>query len=468
MKKLSIFWLVIICLIAASCVQSIDYSQSIIDPEKVQLTPDEMTSLAFTEKAELSDSEICWMVEEFGKAQGTTMTRSITPVNIRISRKTYLNPHGEFTEMKAATRAGESAEELTAPIVEVEFTQEGKEGMAVVSSDARHPSVIAYIPETGPENILKVTGADRLLYAAKSSYLYKLIRAKELADSLQETTLNKISNKLGIPVKDITYSKVKHNIQVADQQTRTSPITNPFEAGIQPDNEQTIWPLVQVEWGQDAPYNSWFQQNGYFGKVRVYADNGSYMDVDGPYPVGCVNVAIGQMLTYYKNRIQITNNVTYSPDWNKIVAGQADTQIYDLMIYLYRLNHTYPVKDDYSGVVLSSNVDEKDMMATMNKYFKFDPKFKFNPDWAWDSLKKKHLMLMLTSDHAFLLDGMLIAYFRSMTRELLKTRDVYWHANLGWGGPGNGFYQLQKDTHVFFDSVKAWDYNIDYLCDIHL
>ena len=56
----------------------------------------------------------------------------------------------------------------------------------------------------------------------------------------------------------------------------------------------------------------------------------------------------------------------------------------------------------------------------MNKYFNYKPKASFNGDLAWAALRAGRLIMMLTSDHAFIISGMLITEKSIVTRQLVK------------------------------------------------
>lgn len=62
------------------------------------------------------------------------------------------------------------------------------------------------------------------------------------------------------------------------------------------------------------------------------------------------------------------------------------------------------------------------------------------------SLRNKHPVLMLTTDHAFIISGLLITEKAGTTRQLVKTNDVYWHANFGWANETTGYYQLDRES----------------------
>ena len=54
-------------------------------------------------------------------------------------------------------------------------------------------------------------------------------------------------------------------------------------------------------------------------------------------------------------------------------------------------------KKDWDGAVLESGVSEENMLNTMNKFFKYNPKAPFDGDQVWASLRNNNPVLMLTN-----------------------------------------------------------------------
>lgn len=177
-----------------------------------------------------------------------------------------------------------------------------------------------------------------------------------------------------------------------------------------------------------------------------------------------------------RGKYEVITNMTFTPDWSLITktpklddqgaGGVIDAQ--RLILNLYIENKTTS-KKDWDGAVIASEVSEENMLKTMNKYFKYQPKNAFNADMAWAALREKHLVLMLTSDHAFIISGILVTEKAIATRQLVKTNDVYWHANLGWADECTGYYKLDSNANAYFDAngVQQWDYKMDYLNNIY-
>lgn len=67
--------------------------------------------------------------------------------------------------------------------------------------------------------------------------------------------------------------------------------------------------------------------------------------------------------------------------------------------------------------------------------------------------------------HAFILDG--FAYWRPQTRYLVKNFDFYFHTNMGWGGYYDGFYLVNKDLSITFDTSNgSYDRNFSMIYNI--
>lgn len=113
-----------------------------------------------------------------------------------------------------------------------------------------------------------------------------------------------------------------------------------------------------------------------------------------PVPVGCVNVALAQIMGYthqkYTPPLTFTlpnSSMTYMPNFIKMtqkpsindLKGQPVQQVQYLMLNFYNMNKTTS-KKDWDGAVVESGVSEEDMLNTMNRFFKYNPKAKFDGD----------------------------------------------------------------------------------------
>ena len=465
-----------------------DITEDVISQKKIKLNQNEVLSISYDETKDLDDKTLFNMISSFSELQGGNVTRS-NAASFKIVKESFINKEGEFKEQEQATRAI-SNDDITSKICEIEFSNGSSIGRAVVSANASFPSIIAFMPQCSSEKMLEKTGASELLHASKASYLYNTIKMKELVDSLRLPTLERISKELSLPINDISYDKIKDYITVTDVESTTR-ATNTVQIGdikMQILKNKSIFPLVNTNWGQEYPYNGWFANivwDGLQDWVRTADGKKNFTSV----PAGCVNIAIAQMMTYtHRYRIpqiefpiprdkgSLIIDMKFIPNWFEMTktpklddqgaGGVIDAQ--RLILDLYIENNTKS-KKDWEEAVISSEVSEKDMLNSMNRYFKYQAKNAFNADMAWAALREKHLVLMLTSDHAFIISGILVTEKAIATRQLVKTNDVYWHANLGWANECTGYYKLDSNAHAYFDAngVQQWDYKMDYLNNIY-
>ena len=451
------------------------------DKKKIELTKNEVLSIAWDDAKELSDKDLLDIVGSFSAMENNGTTRS-NATSLKITKRTYINKEGEFDKQALASRAAHAKDDIISEICEVEFNNKTAKGKAVVATNAQLPSVLAYIPNIGNESVMEQSGANELLHASKASYLYRVTKTKELVDSLKLPTLQKISKELQIPINEITYDKIKDYIVLTDASNASTRVTavQGQPAGIAK-LSSSIDPYIKTNWGQDEPYNGCFSWDE---KKVDWVRTGSNGKTKKAVPVGCVNVAIAQLMGYTHLRVYhplifhfpgAPATHTFQPDFFRMTAkptiqevpGAGADHIKYLMFDLYDINKTTSQKAQ-DGAVIGSEVSEENMLNTMNKYFKYNPKSAFNGDQVWASLRNKNPILMLTKDHAFIISGILITEKSSQTRQLVKTNDVYWHANFGWADAATGYYQLDHNANTYFEAngTKEWCYKNDCIKNI--
>lgn len=475
MNTLKIILLITIAFITVSC--SNDNDNQLFDDHKVGLSRNEILSISYYDAKELTEEDAIKLVSSFSKVINNEATRS-TATSFKVTKKTYINEEGEFEDEGTATRASAQSNVVTSEICEITFKNGSDSGLAVVATDKRRPAVIAYIPKYNVES-MKKNGAAELLQSAKATYLYEAITTKELVDSLRIPTLEKISNELKMPIEDVTYERIKDYVIITDAtpSTRVSAVQEDYFYNIQVLNT-SILPLVTTNWGQDYPYNEYFTQRNHMDWVADGRGGCNYAAV----PAGCVNIALAQIMTYTLRSSNKTfpipgTSQSFIPNWSLMtkkpkiddpgISGTGRIDATRVICALYEMNNTTSDKDDY-GWVTGSSVSESSMLNTMNKYLLYDSKASFNGDAAWASLRSSNPVLMLTKDHAFIISGILITEKQYNTRELVKTNDVYWHANFGWGDNDTGYYKLDHNANTRFDAggKQEWCYKNEYIKNI--
>lgn len=457
-----------------------DVDQLPADQKMVKLSKNEVLSISYDDAKELSDNDIFKMVGDFANAANDGIeTKAAAPSSFKIAKKTYINKEGEFEDKVQATKAAVDEADITSTIYEVEFENGSHTGLAVIATDAKLPSIIAFIPNKGSETTMDLSGANDLLRASKASYLYKAIKTKEMVDSLCQPTLKKISEELDIAVNEISYEKIKNNILLtdADISTKSTPI-HEAPTGVQV-QLSTIWPLVKTNWGQEAPYNGYFYEKELVDWVRTGTNGKERKAV----PVGCVNVALAQLMGCAYDKIAPPqfiipgSQVAYMPQFpymtekpylDQLPSTTGRMHIQYLMVNLYEMNKTTS-KKDWDGAVVESSVTEENMLRTMEQLFKFNTKKAFDGDLVWSSLRNKNPVLALTPTHAFIISGILITEKASLTRQLVKTNDVYWHANLGWADEATGYYQLDESANTYFETgggLNVWSQSMETINNV--
>ena len=454
-----------------------DSSDDLSGRKMVRLSKNEVLSISYDDAKELNENDIFEIVGSFINAENDGVTKSVAS-SFQITKKTFINKNGEFENKEIATKASNVSDDITSAICEVEFNNGSNTGLAVVASDAKLPSVIAFVPNKGSDFAMEHSGANELLQASKASYLYKAIKTRELVDSLRQPTLEKVSKALGIPINQITYEKIENNIILTDANiaTKSKPVQSQ-PAGVQK-LPSSIAPLVKTNWGQGDPYNASFSMQNKMDFVRTETN----AKVWGPVPVGCVNVALAQIMGCVYLKIQPPvfpvpdgGSATFVPNFKDItkypsinqISGTSSIHLQYLLLDLFIENKT-TTKKDWAQAVTDSGVTDEDMLRTMNKYFKFSPEAKFDGDLAWASLRNGNPVLMLTDDHAFVLSGILITELAHLTRQLVQTNDVYWYVNLGWANDATGYYQLEKDANTYFEAggMNEWSQNMKFINNI--
>lgn len=192
------------------------------------------------------------------------------------------------------------------------------------------------------------------------------------------------------------------------------------------------------------------------------------------YPVGCVNIAIGQVLSFTKNYLANMSSVgIYAANvpWDGINGPNLETYsssaqfgVKNMLKWLYEKNGTTPVTD-WKGDVIATSTTEDRMIACMRQFFTFDNKTTFNADQMWAALRKNRVAICaIGDDHVIIISGMLVTSIQQ-TRQLVQDNDVYWHVNFGWADECTGYYKVNRpaaDCLLEAGQYVQWDYQLSY------
>lgn len=228
----------------------------------------------------------------------------------------------------------------------------------------------------------------------------------------------------------------------------------------------TTGDVIPALWNQTAPYNNDMTVNvtGSSEKVRV----------------GCIPVACGQIMSYYKK--------TVSYDWNLLTASptianntSAAREVARLLIHMHQIGNLTPHPDtnQSSGGRRAPEYIFDDMgydYAYQRNYTVYGASACY--DSIYNNVKFNHPVLMIgevPDQHAWVVDAVINQewwYYSAakvhsnyppyehfdVTRE--RYAGQFYHCNWGWGGHSNGWYyaftpQFTDGKEVNFDVQKA-------------
>ncbi len=225
-------------------------------------------------------------------------------------------------------------------------------------------------------------------------------------DSISEITREWL-NEYGSQIKTaVSNNNQRKNVSIANDNSHHIPIA----------------PLTRSEWGQNAPFNN---------DCPTYGND--------HYPAGCVPVALGQIMYYYK--WPTVTNDNYKIEWNRILADYKGASSNSSRSAVAGLIRHIGINAGTSYAMDGSSTYHNDALDIMVKNYKYNPKcstkYKYNysaQDWdnlIYNELSQKKLVLYSAhnsvSGHEFIIDGYEYGYY---------------HVNWGWNGQSNGYFLL--------------------------
>lgn len=427
-----------------SC-QKDDLTKEIKDLPKVSITQDEYMSIAYDSPRTLSETEAINLVANFKTSNNLSRSKG---EELSIKRKYSI---GETCgELSRSTNAQQAI-----TVYEVSINDTESNGIAIVAADERVAGIIAYIPkiESEPEKEVEQRGLNFMLNLSEASTLNRLAYIDSIRSTLRDSTLLKISNKLGIPMDKISFEQIKNNIDIKNNElSRSKPEgTPPYNPSLPIPNVY----FLSVDWSQDEPYN------------RLL---GTYPDVNFPnvtwhYPLGCAVVALMHVHSFFETRMEgyddgqkMVVNWSYLKENRTITepsygpGGDPIEKIKMVSRMAFWIFNGTKTKTIYANSRYESSTDNKEIARDLDVYkIAHEPLKNLNKS-SWDELSKLindvrdyHIALMGGTRsnggrHVWVLDGY-AAYneFLSPNHFLVKE---YLHANMGWGGSSNGWYYI--------------------------
>lgn len=453
------------------------------DSKQIILSQEEAISIAYDNPKTLTASEILALVENFSTHNKSTKEKRETVASIS---KMF---HIKFDSGKKTRDSSANIDSI--PIYEVKLVTDTTTGYAIVSADERSAGVLAYI-EKGNHNKKNETGASMMLDLAEATTISEIMNVEKLKSTLREKTLNKIAKTLG--VDSIKYNEIKDLIKIKDEkgETRSPAYDRPLSS-----IQSYIMPVTKTEWSQNSPYNLLLPQS--YDPIFH-----SLMH----YPAGCGVIAAAQTLAVIAPSMNIGDTLAIDWDylkentqinWDPYFGGEREKAMMAsaLIKFIYNETNTTPVIDEsyeygpYEDTTIpcvkSSSTQTTNLLNFLKRYVSCGTFYnKYAPDPLLTTLNLNNSMFVgskpcvaimggvraatdQTSEkgsHAWVIDGYAIC--TKTTREILKNFDLYFHANMGWDGTDSGFYKVNADTSIDFET-KLGTYNLNMweITEIH-
>lgn len=473
MKK---FVSVLICACALfSCSDAVDFTSAEPNNSILELSQDEIVSIAFDNPRILNEDEVLEMVNNFTNSVIVKTRGGVNP-KATIKGKYYLK---EINGIK--TRSAESKND-SIPLYQVFIEDEKDKGYAIVSADERSAGVIAYVKNGNFEKRYE-TGAGMMLELSEATLLSEISKIEKLKATQRTNTMAKVAKLLG--KEDVTYNDIKNLLQIENPDTRSIAYDTPQSTIM-----SLVGPVTKTEWSQSSPYNLYLPQ--------CYDPDWHFLT---HYPAGCGIIAGVQALAAVASSNITVDNVTI--DWSQITSQpQIDYDSYLGGDYTGMNMVATLVKDMYEETETTPNIDEDfeygwyddttipavsssstGSLAIMNYLKKYVYCGTYYSQYAPDPLlstlnvnqRKPCVAIMggthaATSEapkgsHAWVIDGYAIC--QKTTRDIVKNYDLYFHANMGWGGTDSGYYKVNSDATTDFETtLGTYDLNFWEITEI--
>lgn len=316
-------------------------------------------------------------------------------------------------------------------VYEVNVDDGADKGKVLVSGDKRYPGVIAYIPVSNDSVEESKTGAAVMLQMAKKSFV-KCLESYEVENSNAVTTRSN-------PV-DVIPTKVYGEVV----------------------------PMCKTEWNQWEPYNYAYPKSW----VDIFFGMCSYTN----YPTGCAVTAIAQIMAAVEPDMTCAGlkmNWAYLKEKKKINAGPFGTidpkmkmdMVAALFKDIYDKTASYPIwgtgnTDAWPPETVTCVASVGTLASKVYEYLNSSSGVTYCSNfqnWNFDVVRNSLLGLRPVfvggGGHAFILDGYAIT-----KNESSSINNVYFHACLGWGGSGDGYYLSNADGSVSFEPSSGSNY----------
>ncbi len=333
----------------------------------------------------------------------------------------------------------------------MDIVSNGENYTAIVSGDKRFPCVLAYFVRDRRGETSSLSEISPIQYAKE--ILFNNIKHIELIeDSLRVSTLEKIAKELNITTKEIELENIINSVSLKPNgNTRAVITTNPPSDAIAGNG-----PFIKVSWNCGMPYNQLMAQN--------CSDNWLW---DYRYPISSVVVATAEVMSFFKPIVNVGGT---NIDWEYLCQKEEihDTSDYfgsytkdpdDKCMMIAKLMKYIGEQCGVAYQCSSSTVDFNNVINFLKKYGIYvDNVQSMNVTTLKSSIDELRPVFMYGQassggGHWWIVDGY---------RTQVATRgtffpgfNVYMHANMGMGKSYTGYYLVDSNGGLTFDTSFA-------------
>ncbi|MCR2007288.1 C10 family peptidase [Bacteroides acidifaciens] len=394
------------------------------------LSQDEYKSIANDNPSELTSNEIAHLINDF--ALNKSKSRSASSTNFKVISKYYLS---DSPKSKIINRIRKDS----IPIIKVSTNTND---IFYLSIDTRCPKIIAYLPNS-KDSIFQ----NAMLVLSESMLYGQILQTEHLRDSLRDSTIQKVRKNLGITERDYDFNNIKEYISIEGQSLSRANVIEYPKGEI----KQIYGPFLDTRWDSGAPYSN-----------MMPAVNCSDLWWTEQYPVGVIAVAAAQILAFYEPALSIGN---YTMDWSYLKQNPeivepnyfepGDPLDKRNMIASFMKYCSDRCEINYNCTTSSYN------MTTVRNFLSgfginMDNSTGFNINSIKKSIAEVRMVLCHGTStsgggHSWILDG----YTLVKSGSLYYETDSYLHANMCMGSSGTGYYLINSDNSITFNTGFA-------------
>lgn len=241
------------------------------------------------------------------------------------------------TSVRKLGRQTYSDADASAGLYLIELEADGNAGYSICSADKRYPEVFAFVPQGSVSDTVENKALAGFIGNMEAIVRDSVARFNALAQSRYESAVAKIEAKRQEAMEEAGYRSATYGVTDPIPPDTSSIWEDPFDFSrcvfdhIDKSDEEIIEKVVplKTKWHQGEPYND----------LLEYAKPGQVSASNFKVFVGCVPVAIAQIMAHYKKGYNFTsdmwNRVTAEPDIDKLQDTEARTRVQQLMKYIY-------------------------------------------------------------------------------------------------------------------------------------